>query len=110
MATITPEFIEEQIGYLRTDHEFYIAYDEFHGDESDLPELRSQLRDAAKAAGMRVHTRVYEDDAVWVYDPDWNPTPEEREAIHREQAESAIARHRAVQETAPPASHLHALN
>jgi hypothetical protein len=75
MARITAEYIEEQIGYLRTDHEFYIVYDEeFGGDETDLPELRRLLRRAAKQAGMRVHTRVHEDDAVGVYDPDWDQT------------------------------------
>lgn len=85
MAAITSAYIDEQIGYLRTEHAFYIVYDEeFGGDESDLPELRRLLRRAAKAAGMRVHTRVYEDDAVWVYDPDWNPTAEERAAFYEE--------------------------
>jgi hypothetical protein len=75
MARITAEYIQEQIGYLRTDHEFYIVYDEeFGGDETDLRELRRRRRRAAKQAGMRVRTHVYEDDAVWVYDPDWDQT------------------------------------
>lgn len=88
MGKITPEYIDEQIGYLRTEHEFIIVYDEeFDGSPADIPELRRLLRRAAKAAGMRVHTRCYDDDALTVFDPDWKPTPTERAAFHREQEE-----------------------
>lgn len=107
MAIITAAYIDEQIGYLRTEHAFYIVYDEeFGGDETDLPELRRLLRRAAKAAGMRVHTRVYEDDAVWVYDPDWNPSAEERAAF---EAERAANRTQLLEEatTPPTRRHLH---
>ncbi|WP_431030797.1 hypothetical protein [Plantibacter sp. RU18] len=108
MATITPEYIDEQIDYLRTEHEFYIVYDEFGGDERDLAELRRLLRRAAKAASMRVHRRVYEDDAVWVYDPDWNPAQGEREAIHWER--SPARSQPAAADVPARGRHLRALN
>jgi hypothetical protein len=111
MGKITAAYIEEQIGYLRTEHEFIIEYDEeFGGSPADIPELRRLLRRAARAAGMRVHTRIYDDDALTVFDPDWNPTPAERAAFHREQDERRrAARHELEQQqeftSEPPARH-----
>ncbi|TAJ49665.1 MAG: hypothetical protein EPO52_01515 [Herbiconiux sp.] len=107
MVDISPAYIAEQIGYLRTDREFYIEFDEFGGDMSDLPELRRLLRRAAKAAGLRVHS-TYEDgdDAVWVYDPDWQPTPQERLAFLDAKREAAFARRDAEQAEGTPVRHL----
>lgn len=63
--------VHETIDLLKIQHEFYVEYDEFDGPEN-IDEYRVLLRRAAKAAGMRVHTRHYDmDDALWVYDPDW---------------------------------------
>jgi hypothetical protein len=116
MANITAAYIDEQIGYLRTEHEFIIVYDEeFGGSPADIPELRRLLRRAAKAAGMRVHTRVYDDDALTVFDPDWNPTPAERAAFHREQDERRRAARHELQHqqevtSVRPVRHLRPLN
>lgn len=54
---------------------------------------------------MRVHTRVYEDDAVWVSDPDGNPAAEERAAFEEER--DAAARARLLEETTTPPTGRH---
>lgn len=114
MGKITPEYIDEQIGYLRDEHEFIIVYDEeFGGSPADIPELRRLLRRAAKAAGMRVHTRCYDDDALTVFDPDWSPTPAERAAFHQEQADrrrAARDQHLQQRTQTRPLQHLRPLN
>lgn len=99
MGKITAAYIEEQIGYLRTEHEFIIVYDEEFGRcPADIPELRR----AAKAAGIRVNMRVHDHNALTVFDPDWNPTPAQRAAFHREQDERRRATRHELQQHQQP--------
>jgi hypothetical protein len=62
---------------LRTEHAYYVTFDEL-GGEDNIAAFRTALRRAAKAEGMRVHTfRGAHDPVLWINDPDYTPSPEE---------------------------------